>query len=239
MPVSLKTILSTPAEPRFAGRPIKVIRHAAARVMRLRVDPRDGAVRLTIPSRASLRRAYRWVEEQRGWVEGELAKLSPRRSFEPGSELVVAGEPMRVLHCAESRNVRREGAVLRVGGAAEMFEARVVRWLKAEARRVMAEETQALAVRVGLSVGSVAVGDTRSRWGSCSAKGDIRYSWRLILAPPFVRSATVAHEVAHLVHMNHGPAFKRLERELLGASPEPARAWLRAHGSSLHQYGRS
>ena len=76
-----------------------------------------------------------------------------------------------------------------------------------------------------------------SRWGSCASTGTIRYSWRLILAPAFVRRATVAHEVAHLVHMNHAPAFHALVAEILGSDPRPARAWLRREGAALHRFG--
>jgi len=207
--------------------------------MRLRVDPRDGAVRLTLPKRASLRAAYRWVEEQRGWVEAQLDACTAGTRLVPGMTVEVAGEALILVHDPASRSVRRAGAVLHVGGAPEMFEARVLRWLRAEALRVLDAETRASATKAGVKVARVSVSDTRSRWGSCSASGDIRYSWRLILAPDFVRRATVAHEVAHRVHMNHGPAFKALERTLLGENPAPARAWLRAHGASLHRYGRS
>ncbi|WP_245612237.1 M48 family metallopeptidase [Sphingomonas changbaiensis] len=233
----MKTIFSK-AEPRFDGRPVQVVRHAGARVMRLRVDPRDGAVRLTLPRRASLRHAYAWVEEQRPWVEAQLAERPSGRRFEPGLSIAVGGEPLVLVAAPGSRGVHRRSAELCVGGDPELFEARVLRWLKGEARRVLDAETRALAVQAGVSIGRVTVGDTRSRWGSCSANGDIRYSWRLILAPAFVRRSTVAHEVAHRVHMNHGPAFKALEEQLLGESPSAARAWLRANGASLHGYGR-
>jgi predicted metal-dependent hydrolase len=84
----------------------------------------------------------------------------------------------------------------------------------------------------------VGVGDTLSRWGSCSSSGAIRYSWRLILAPPEVRRATAAHEVAHRVHMNHSPAFHGLVAELFGADPKPQRDWLRREGAGLHRLGR-
>ena len=84
----------------------------------------------------------------------------------------------------------------------------------------------------------VGIGDPLSRWGSCSSGGTIRYSWRLVMAPDFVRRATVAHEVAHLVHMNHGPVFHALVAELHGADPRPARLWLRREGAGLHGIGR-
>ena len=90
-----------------------------------------------------------------------------------------------------------------------------------------------------MRVERVGVGDPLSRWGSCSSSGAIRYSWRLILAPDFVRRATVAHEVAHRVHMNHGPAFHALVETLFEADPKPARLWLRREGARLHRFGRA
>src|SRR3546814_5691061 len=92
--------------------------------------------------------------------------------------------------------------------------------------------------RAGFIVSQVTVGDPRGRWGSCAASGAIRYSWRLILAPDHVRRATVAHEVAHRLHMDHGPAFHAAAARILGDDPAPARAWLRTHGAALHWIGR-
>jgi hypothetical protein len=114
----------------------------------------------------------------------------------------------------------------------------VLRWLQAEARVLLAAETHEFALPAGVAAVRVGVGDPVSRWGSCSSSGTIRYSWRLILAPDFVRRATVAHEVAHLVHLNHGPDFHLLVARVLGEDPRPARAWLRRHGAALHMIGR-
>ncbi|WP_174298835.1 M48 family metallopeptidase, partial [Sphingomonas bacterium] len=94
------------------------------------------------------------------------------------------------------------------------------------------------AALAGVAVGRVAIGDPRGRWGSCSAAGAVRYSWRLVCAPAPVRRQVAAHEVAHRVHMNHGPAFHALVERLYGADPEPARSWLREHGATLHWLGR-
>ena len=99
-------------------------------------------------------------------------------------------------------------------------------------------ETRAFAARAGTAIVRVGVGDPVSRWGSCSTGGTIRYSWRLIMAPDFVRQATVAHEVAHLVHMNHSPQFHALVETLLGRDPKPARSWLRREGAALHRIGK-
>ena len=135
-----------------------------------------------------------------------------------------------------SRSIRVEDNQLLLGGAAESVPQRVVRWLKARARAVLETDTLAMAQDHGLIVASVGIGDPRSRWASCSASGGIRYSWRLILCPPDVRRATVAHELAHLLHMDHSPAFHAAHQRILGEDPRPARAWLRAHGSALHRF---
>ena len=133
----------------------------------------------------------------------------------------------------------REGAILSLSGPVETIPRRVEAWLKRTALGLLEQETAEYAAKAGVSVTQVAIGDARGRWGSCASSGVIRYSWRLLLAPGFVRRATVAHEVAHRVHMHHGPAFHALAAELLGSDPAPARAWLRAHGVGLHWYGRS
>jgi predicted metal-dependent hydrolase len=85
------------------------------------------------------------------------------------------------------------------------------------------------------TIGRVTVRDQKSRWGSCSASGDLSYSWRLIMAPPFILDYVAAHEVAHRLHMNHGPRFWRL---LMTHNPDVrrARAWFKAHGAELHRY---
>ncbi|MGP1282805.1 MAG: YgjP-like metallopeptidase domain-containing protein, partial [Parasphingopyxis sp.] len=67
----------------------------------------------------------------------------------------------------------------------------------------------------------------------------IRYSWRLVMAPPDVLGATAAHEVAHRVHMHHGPEFHALVAEIFGRDPSAERAWLREHGAALYWVGSS
>jgi len=209
-----------------------------ARSMRLSVDPRDGTVRLSLPPRASLAKALRWAEERRAWVESNLAELPKAIKIVPGVALPFNGGTLIVeWRKSGPRAPERSGDRLRVGGPLESLSRRVLAWLRAEAGRVLIAETRALAAQAGVTIGRVTVGDTRSRWGSCSANGDIRYSWRLIMAPDFVRRATVAHEVAHLVHMDHSPRFHALVKELLGADPAYARDWLREHGSALYWVG--
>lgn len=207
--------------------------------MRLRVDRRTGEVVLTIPKRASRRQALAWADGHRDWIEARLAEVAPAVALVPGANLPLYDRPHAIDWRPERpRTPSIEDGRLVAGGPAEGLEARLLRWLRRHARDRLAAETAEFAAKAGVKVIRVGVGDPLSRWGSCSASGAIRYSWRLILAPDWVRRATVAHEVAHRVHMNHGPDFHRLVERLLGADPKPAGLWLRRHGPVLHRLGR-
>jgi len=209
-----------------------------ARTIRLRVDRRTGEVVLTIPKRASRRKALAWADGHRDWIEARLAEVAPAVALVAGASVPLYGEPHRIDWSPERpRTARVEDGRLVVGGPAEGLEARLLRWLRRHALDILAAETAEFAAKAGVEVARVGVGDPSSRWGSCSASGGIRYSWRLVLAPDWVRRATVAHEVAHRVHMNHGPDFHRLVERLLGADPKPARLWLRRQGLLLHRIG--
>ncbi|MFM9827675.1 MAG: M48 family metallopeptidase [Sphingomonas sp.] len=219
---------------------IQVVRHARARRAKLCVDPVTGAVRLTLPKRAAIGPSLRWASEQRDWVTAQRSRLPAPRPFAPGAVLPF-GDTELIVRWAQAwpRRVERSGSDLRCGGPIEGVSGRITAWLQRQALAVLTVDTGFFAARAGVLVERVGVGDPRGRWGSCSASGAIRYSWRLILVPEAVRRATVAHEVAHRVHMNHGPAFHALVAELLGEDPAPARAWLRANGAALHWFGRS
>lgn len=211
-----------------------------ARAMRLRVDRRTGEVVLTIPRRASRRKALAWADGHRDWILARLAEVAPAIALAPGTDLPLYDRPHRIDWSPDRpRTPRLEEGRLVVGGPADGLEARLLRWLRRHALDTLATETAEFAVHAGVKVTRIGVGDPLSRWGSCSASGGIRYSWRLILAPDWVRRATVAHEVAHRIHMNHGPDFHFLVERLLEADPKPARLWLRRHGPSLHRIGRT
>ncbi|HEU0097728.1 MAG TPA: SprT family zinc-dependent metalloprotease [Allosphingosinicella sp.] len=219
---------------------VKLSVSPTARAIRLRVDRRTGEVVLTVPKRHSRLKALAWADGHRDWILARLAEVVPAVPLEPGTELPIHGRPHRIDWSPERpRTPRLEEGRLVAGGPSEGLEARLSRWLRRHALDTLAAETAEFAAKAGVRVTRIGVGDPLSRWGSCSASGGIRYSWRLILAPDWVRRATVAHEVAHRVHMNHGPDFHRLVEALLGADPKPARLWLRRHGPSLHRVGRT
>lgn len=209
-----------------------------ARKLRLSVDPRTRSVLLTVPRRVSRRRALEWASEHRQWIEKALADIPPAQGFAPGETVPIHGEPYVIdWEASRPRRIRLEAGRLICGGPLEGLDRRILRWLKAEALAVLTRETRDYAGKADVPVASVGIGDPVSRWGSCSSRGAIRYSWRLIMAPESVRRATVAHEVAHLVHLNHGPDFHALVAEIFGADPKPARTWLRREGAALHRIG--
>ena len=217
-----------------------VVRHPRARRTRLSFDPVTGRARLTLPRRASLAKAVDWARGQGAWIERQRAVAPQAYPFAPDVVLPVDGRPLALRWSATApRQPRCEGDALVVGGPLDGFARRVEAWLRQEALRVLGDDTAFYATRAGVGVTTVTVGDPKARWGSCASHGAIRYSWRLVLAPPDVRRATAAHEVAHRVHMHHGPAFHALVETLFGRAPAAERAWLRTHGASLHWFGRS
>lgn len=219
--------------------PLAVVHNPRARRLSLRLSAATRAARLTVPPRTSTARVLAFLDQQRDWLARQAAlRLPPPLPFTPGVLLPVAGEELCLVP-ADGHLARRQGRQLLVPGTGELFAGRVRRWLRAEALRLLQTETLHLAACAGRPVRMVRVGDFRSRWGSCSPDGRIAYSWRLLLAPPFVRRAVVAHEVAHLLEMNHGPRFWSHATRLLGQPHDEARRWLRRHGPQLLCYGVS
>ena len=125
--------------------------------------------------------------------------------------------------------------IIRVTGQSEHTARRVLDFLKREAKKVLEARAFYYAGQLGTAPKHITVRDTASRWGSCSTQRSLSFSWRLILAPAFVLDYVVAHEVAHMREMNHGPRFWRLVEDLVGDTEKP-QVWLREKGSALHRY---
>lgn len=215
---------------------VRVRRHHASRRFRLRYDAVAGELRLTLPIRRRIGPARDWVAAQGVWIARQMAdRPSGGTIVAPGSLLPWRGDSLHIeWQRALPRGPRIEGNRLLVGGELPSVGPRVRRWVQAQARAEFGERTRAMAIAEGLPLTSVSIGDPRSRWGSCSGSGAIRYNWRLALAPDDVRHAIVAHEVAHLAHMNHGPHFHALADRLGGAANARSKAWLKANGAMLH-----
>lgn len=234
--ITLPTVISD--DPRLPL-PLAVTRLKRSRRLRLRVDHDRGLLRLSMPWRHSARAALDWVAGQRPWIERQLAAAPACVPLAPGSTITVEGRRLTIVHDpAARRGVRIEGEEVAAGGPPESVPAAVERWLRSLARDRLSAATAAIAAVAGVTVRSVSVGDAASRWGSCSSSGAIRYSWRLVLAPPDVLRFVVAHEVAHRLHMDHSPAFKAAEERLFGGPVAAARSELRRLGPSLRAVGR-
>jgi predicted metal-dependent hydrolase len=207
--------------------------------MRLRVS-NGSQLKLTYPSRLSKRSVLAWAAGQVHWVERQLSSLPEAEPFAPGAVIPLEGVDVELVwREGESRLGKLESGRLVIGGASDSFQPRVERYLRRLALDVLSRETAEIAAIAGMTVSNVSVGDASTRWGSCTSSARIRYSWRLILAPPAARRYVVAHEVAHLKELNHGPAFKSLERALFGGDVAAAQALLRSVGPRLRRLGLS
>jgi hypothetical protein len=216
--------------------PVEVRSNPRARRIILRLDPSGEALRLTLPKGVAAQEGLAFAARQEAWLARRLAARPEPLPLVAGQTVPILDQPHIIRHVPEARRGvwRGEGAI-HVSGQAAHLPRRVRDFLKAEARREIGPRAHDLAARIDRRPGRISLRDTRSRWGSCTAKGDLNFCWRLILAPEDVLHYVVAHEVAHLVHMDHGPRFWGLVRHLTDTVDGP-RAWLRQHGERLHRY---
>lgn len=220
---------------------VEVRRHPSARRLTLRVSQTRRAVIVTVPMRCRIDEANLFVRRNLAWVRERLGKLPNLVPLAHGAVLPFRGEPHAVQFTQRDKGatvvVRKsaDGPVIDVRGRPEHCGRRLRDWLREEAKRDLDERVSFHAKRLGLTPRRLSLRDQTSRWGSCSSKGALSFSWRLILAPPHVLDYVAAHEVAHLAEMNHGPRFWALVRQ---TNPEmdQARQWLRQHGLLLYRY---
>jgi predicted metal-dependent hydrolase len=219
--------------------PIEIRPIRTARRMRLRFDEGAGILKLTCPPRTSRRAALSWALDQRDWIDAQVRRAPAAEPMEDGAVIPLEGERIRLEWVdGGARTPQLTACVLKCGGPQASFGRRIETYLKRRALETMSLEVREYAATAGACPAAVSVGDPASRWGSCSSQGRIRLSWRLILAPPHVRRYVVGHEVAHLVHLNHGPEFKALEAKLFGAGVATAKSDLRRLGPRLRRVGR-
>lgn len=204
-----------------------------ARRLSLRIDPRKKAVAVTLPPGLSQEQAVKFLKLQSRWITHRLASLEQAPAFRPGHTLPLEGKPHTIVHHPTGRGgVWIETDQIFVSGAEEFISRRLTDFLKNRARLILGQELRAQAQTSGLHPTRLDIRDTSSRWGSCSSTGRIMLSWRLIMAPAPIRHYLIAHELAHLRHMNHSPAFWTLVNQLTPYRRH-AEAWLKQHGSTL------
>ena len=221
---------------------VRLRRHRQARRYTLRIQAATREVVLTMPPRGSLKEAKAFAEKHGGWIAARLERLPEAAPFAHGTNVPLRGVSHRIVHRGRVRGTvwtetdERGQRLICVAGDGPHLARRVSDFLHRQARRDLEAASKHYADRLDVKIKRISVRDQASRWGSCSTTGVLSFSWRLILAPPFVLHYLAAHEVAHLVEMNHSPRFWRLLKRLC---PSMARAklWLDVHGTDLHRYG--
>jgi len=222
--------------------PVQLRRHRQARRYTLRIQATTREVVLTIPPRGTVKEASAFAHKHGGWIAARLGRLPEAAPFTDGALLPLRGVPHRISHRRTARGTvwtelgDNGEPLLCVAGQAPHLDRRIGDFLRREARHDLHAATSRYAAELGLSFKRITVRDQSSRWGSCSTNGMLSFSWRLILAPSQVLDYLAAHEVAHLVEMNHSPRFWRLVQRIC-PHHQGAKAWLDAHGADLHRYG--
>ncbi|KQY89962.1 M48 family metallopeptidase [Brevundimonas sp. Root1423] len=231
-----------PESPERLGVAARLSVNPRARRLSIRIDARAGEAVLIAPSERKLADVVAFARTKASWMRERLAERPDSAPLEPGAVVLLFGEPTR-LEAAGGAGAARlietaDGPVIQSGGEGEAFARRVENLFKRLARQVLVERTDHHLRTLGQRPVKVSIADTRSRWGSCSPHNrSIRYSWRVIMAPPAVADYLAAHEVAHLVHADHSPAYWSVVQRLVG-DHRPFRKWLRDNGPALHAVGR-
>jgi predicted metal-dependent hydrolase len=221
---------------------VRVRRHRQARRYTLRIDAASRDVVLTMPPRGSLKEAKEFAQKHGGWIAARLKRLPEAAPFAHGIEVPLRGVPHRIVHRRGERGTVWTEAdadgngIICVAGETAHVNRRVGDFLKRQAQRDLDAASRRYAAALGVAIKRISVRDQSSRWGSCSNTGVLSFSWRLIFAPPFVLDYLAAHEVCHLVELNHSPRFWRLVSRQY-PNVERAKVWLDVHGTDLHRYG--
>lgn len=228
--------------PDALGVPVRLSVNPRARRLSIRIDGRAGEAVLVAPSERRLADAVAFARTRAGWMRERLAERPQGSPLEPGATIPLFGQDTRLIAAGGAGAARlidaSDGPIIQSGGEGEAFARRVENLLKRLARQVLVERTEHHLRTLGQRSVKVSIADTKSRWGSCSPHNrSIRYSWRVIMAPPAVADYLAAHEVAHLVHADHSPAYWSVVQTLVG-DHRPFRKWLRENGPALHAVGR-
>ncbi len=214
------------------------VRHSRrAQRLALRIMPASGEVELVVPIRTSVKQGIAFAREKASWLKAHLSKLPPPVPFADGAIIPVFDQPRQIRRTDELFDgIWLTNKELQVAAPPETVSDVVRSWLRNQARKKLISRAQEKTGLLNSRFRRLTVRDTASRWGSCSPKGDLSFSWRIVMAPDYALDYLVAHEVAHLQEMNHSRRFWEIVDEIAD-QPDRGRAWLRDHGASLHRFG--
>ena len=219
--------------------PLAIRRHPRATRLTMRLAPDGSEVRITLPRWGRTLDALVFVRSRTDWLETQIAAIPEAVTPGPGTTLAYRGERLPIeWNPRLPRKPALGEAGIRLGGPEDTVPARIRRWLEGEALRLLGEDLAHYCEIAGRPVPELRLSRAQRRWGSCSGpKGQgqcIRINWRLVQAPDAVRRSVVAHEVAHLVHFDHSPAFRALLAGLFEGDLDAADGWLRREGRGLY-----
>ena len=209
-----------------------------AKRMVLRLSRDASGVVVTLPKRVSRTQALAFVDKSMPWIATQFQRRPPVTVIANGAIIPLHGEPHVVNATSERRGlitIDAQTRTIHVPGDVKHLARRLEDWLKKQAKAELTEASNRYAEAMEVDIKRITIRDQKSRWGSCSASGDLSYSWRLILAPAFVLDYVAAHEVAHRQQMNHGPRFWRLVLTHCPRASE-AKQWFKHHSSELHRF---
>lgn len=198
----------------------------------LRISPNDGSVWLTVPRGGDVGTGMRFVETKEGWLRKNLVKYeTPNQPLHFGDKIDLWGKPVTISQ-SEAKTMTCDGQRLFVPSKGPEISAWIRGYLQDQARQNLVPATEYFAGLLNRPFGSIRFRDTKSRWGSCSSKGDLMYSYRLAMTPPDVARYVAAHETCHLIEMNHSKNFWTLVASIC---PEYKlhKKWLRENGPRL------
>ena len=220
------------------GVPLQIRVSPRARRVGLRIDAAARRVVLVLPSNVAPELGLKFLRDKRGWIVSRFDALPRPVPFVEGAVVPILGVPHRIRSAPDpaAPPVTIADGEIRVRGEPAQVARRVRDHLAQFAGFELARRARPLAVGLGCKITRVSVRDTKSRWGSCSSSGVLSFSWRLIFAPEEVVDYVVAHEVAHLVEMNHGSCFWRIVDSLAPGNARQRR-WLDRHRAELLAYG--
>lgn len=215
--------------------PVAIRTLRTARRMTLRIAPDGSEARITMPPWGRKVEALAFARERSDWLALQLAAVPPRAAPGVGQALAYRGERVTIAWHADAprRPMLDDGAIL-LGGPRESLERRLHRWLECEALRLFEQDIADFAAAAQVTQPRILLSRARRRWGSCTSGGIVRLNWRLVMAPDFVRRSVVAHEIAHLVHFDHGAGFHAFLGDIYDGDLPAANRWLKREGRNLY-----
>ena len=215
--------------------PLSIRRHPRATRLTMRLAPDGSEVRITLPRWGRTMDALAFVNSRRDWLAQHIATIPRSAPALPGGTLLYRGQQLRIEWDARHRrNPQVEDGRVMLGGTENAVPSRLRRWLESEALRLCGVDLSHYCTLAGVTAPDLRLSRAQRRWGSCSSRGSVRINWRLVQGPDFVRRSVVAHEVAHLVHFDHSPAFHALLTRLYEDDLAAADRWLRQEGRTLY-----